>query len=119
MSDLDRDRVIDLTGDWRPHAACRWMAPELFFPAGTTGIAAEEIEAAKAVCGECDVRADCLRFAVSTNQEFGIWGGTTEDERRDLRRHWLRQTARHEALPGSRQLRSPVGASAHPGEATA
>ena len=120
MSDLDVDRVIDLADDWKRRAACHSMAPDLFFPAGTTGAARHEIAAAKAVCSDCEVRSDCLRFAVSTNQEFGIWGGTTEDERRDLRRHWLRRTARYErATLGSRRGRSPLGASAHPGEATA
>jgi len=48
--------LIDLTDDWRQRAACRSMSPELFFPAGTTGIAFEEIMAAKDVCFECEVR---------------------------------------------------------------
>jgi WhiB family redox-sensing transcriptional regulator len=47
-----------------------------------------QIAAAKAVCAGCDVRADCLEFAISTNQEYGIWGGTSEEERRVLRRQW-------------------------------
>jgi WhiB family redox-sensing transcriptional regulator len=123
VSDLDPKRVIDLTDNWRIRAACRSMAPDLFFPAGTSGVAADEIVAAKEVCFGCEVRSDCLQFAVSTNQEFGVWGGTTEDERRDLRRHWLRRTVRQETSvpPGraARGGRTPVGATAHPGEATA
>jgi WhiB family redox-sensing transcriptional regulator len=44
------------------------------------------IAAAKAVCEDCAARAACLEFAVSTNQEYGIWGGMSEEERRDVRR---------------------------------
>ena len=122
MSDLDSMRVIDLTDNWKARAACRSMSPELFFPAGTTGAAFDEITAAKDVCFGCDVRTDCLRFAVSSNQEFGIWGGTTKEERRELRRHWLRRNTQKEPLPTGRRVRetrTPVSATTHPGEATA
>jgi WhiB family transcriptional regulator, redox-sensing transcriptional regulator len=73
---------------WRDQAACRHTDPNLFFPAGSTGLAIEQIEAAKAVCRSCPVQDACLRFAFETNQEAGIWGGTDEDERRRLRRSW-------------------------------
>ena len=46
----------------------------------------EEIEAAKAVCRQCDVREECLQYAIDSNQEYGIWGGLTEEERRYMRR---------------------------------
>ena len=50
---------------------------------------------AKAVCAGCPVRKDCLEFALDTSQEYGIWGGYDEDERRPLRRQWRRsRTAR-------------------------
>ena len=71
---------------WREHAACRHCNPDLFFPAGTTGAAVHEIAAAKAVCVQCPVQSQCLRFALRTGQAYGIWGGTTEDERITLRR---------------------------------
>ena len=71
---------------WRDQAACRHCSPELFFPAGTTGAAVHEIAAAKAVCAACPVQSQCLRFALRTGQAYGIWGGTTEDERVSLRR---------------------------------
>jgi WhiB family redox-sensing transcriptional regulator len=41
------------------------------------------------VCGGCDARQPCLEFALTTNQDSGIWGGTSEEERRKLRRQWL------------------------------
>lgn len=71
---------------WRSAAACRDVDTNLFFPAGDKGPAARQIEAAKAVCRACPVREECLAFAMAFYQEFGIWGGLTEDERRSLRR---------------------------------
>ena len=73
---------------WRDRAACRSSDPNLFFPAGNTGSAIDTIEAAKAVCRSCSVAESCLRFALATNQEDGIWGGRDEVERRRLRRVW-------------------------------
>lgn len=72
--------------DWRDRSLCRDSDPELFFPIGTTGHAIDQIDAAKEVCERCTVQAECLEFALATNQEAGVWGGTTEDERRRLRR---------------------------------
>ena len=78
--------------DWREGAACRDTDPDLFFPVGTTGPAVEQIDSAKAVCTECDAQDDCLDFAIVTNQDSGVWGGTSEEERRVLRRqHVARQ----------------------------
>ena len=74
------------TIDWRTNAACRDTDPELFFPIGTTGPAVDQIESAKEVCVGCLARGDCLDFAIATNQDSGVWGGTTEDERRTIRR---------------------------------
>ena len=71
---------------WRAEALCRDTDPELFFPIGTTGAALAQIEQARAVCRQCPVQADCLDFALTTNQDSGIWGGTSEEERRVLRR---------------------------------
>ena len=77
------------TGAWRNRSLCRDSNPELFFPIGATGPALDQIEAAKEICAECPVRAECLEFALATNQEAGVWGGTTEEERRKLRKAWL------------------------------
>ena len=57
--------------------------PDLFFPTGTTGPAIEQIETAKAVCRSCMVQVVCLEYALD-NDEYGIWGSTTEDERRQI-----------------------------------
>jgi WhiB family transcriptional regulator, redox-sensing transcriptional regulator len=83
-------RTIDWSiEDWRERAACRNTDPDLFFPVGTTGVALDQIDAAKRVCHMCEAQPQCLEFALATNQESGIWGGTSEEERRKLRRAWL------------------------------
>lgn len=76
------------TDHWRADSACRDADLNLFFPAGVTGPAERQIREAKAICAACPVRQTCLSFAIETNQEYGVWGGTTEDERRVLRRAW-------------------------------
>ena len=80
--------------DWRVDAACRDTDPDLFFPVGTTGPAIEQIASAKAVCGECDAQSECLEFALATNQDSGVWGGTSEEERRKLRKQYAARQRR-------------------------
>ena len=74
---------------WREHAECLGSDPDMFFPVGSTGAVLAEIAAAKAVCRSCPVVEECLAYALETNQEAGVWGGTSEEERRRLRRAWL------------------------------
>lgn len=71
---------------WRLQAACIDEDPELFFPVGSTGPALDQTERAKAVCQTCRVVEPCLEWALETNQDAGVWGGLSEDERRSLRR---------------------------------
>lgn len=80
--------------DWRLRAACKDTDPDLFFPIGTTGQAIDQIEAAKGVCRACDALESCLEFALATNQESGVWGGTSEEERRKVRKAWLARQRR-------------------------
>lgn len=74
--------------DWQEAAMCRQADPELFFPIGTTGAAVGETQRAKAVCARCPVQRPCLAYAMTTGQDFGIWGGRDENERRLLHRQW-------------------------------
>jgi WhiB family redox-sensing transcriptional regulator len=72
--------------DWRDHAACSGLDPDLFFPVSASGASRTDIEAARRICQCCPVMTPCLRWALDLGQVSGIWGGTTEEERRALRR---------------------------------
>ena len=65
----------------------------MFFPVGTTGPAADQIEAARAICLQCEVRDQCLEWALATGQDSGVWGATSEEERKTLRRARRREAA--------------------------
>lgn len=95
--------------DWRKRAACRDVDPELFFPAlggGTpTPAALAAIEDAKAVCQRCPVRAECLAWAVDA-LPYGIAGGATEHERRDLA--GARRSARPLPVPATAPRRAAL-----------
>ncbi len=87
MSNLASALALAAADDvWRDHALCRDTDPELFFPVGTTGQALVSQDHAKRVCHECTVQQECLDYALDTNQDSGIWGGLTEEERRSIRR---------------------------------
>lgn len=66
---------------WQDRALCAETDPEAFFPekGGST-------QEAKRVCRGCDVRAECLEYALGNDERFGIWGGLSERERRRLKR---------------------------------
>ncbi|WP_416380828.1 WhiB family transcriptional regulator [Georgenia sp. H159] len=78
--------VLDDLGDegvlgWQERALCAQTDPEAFFPekGGST-------REAKRVCTVCEVRAECLEYALANDERFGIWGGLSERERRKLKR---------------------------------
>ena len=81
----------------------------MFFPIGSTGGALDQIAAAKRVCASCEAMSACLDFALATNQESGVWGGTSEEERRKLRKQWLAARRRSQQAPArlSRPSRPP------------
>ena len=66
---------------WQQHALCAQTDPEAFFPekGGST-------REAKAAAQSCEVRQQCLEYALANDERFGIWGGLSERERRRLRR---------------------------------
>ena len=81
MSDGDASRA------WHGRAACRGPQASVFYPPDT----GEQRDArrwreaqAKAICGQCTVMGRCLEFAVARRETHGIWGGTSETERRVL-----------------------------------
>ena len=66
---------------WQEQANCLGVDPDLFFP--ERGASTRE---AKSVCRSCEVRVECLEYALSHAEKFGIWGGLSERERRRVRR---------------------------------
>src|SRR6516164_7134159 len=79
--------------NWRSAAACRSADPDLFFPVSATGSASRQIARAKKICAGCRVRRECLEFAVAHDQNHGIWGGTTAEDRQRARRRRRRAAA--------------------------
>ncbi len=81
------------SASWESRAACLDCDPDLFFPVALAGPALRQIAQAKAICARCPVRRECLRFALTTHQVHGVWGGTSEEEpqpRRHDRPRWCR-----------------------------
>ncbi len=80
---LPRTEDFDDEGElgWQTDALCAQTDPEAFFPekGGST-------RDAKKVCGACNVRSQCLEYALANDERFGIWGGLSERERRRLRK---------------------------------
>jgi WhiB family redox-sensing transcriptional regulator len=66
---------------WQADSLCAQTDPEAFFPekGGST-------REAKRICSSCEVRSDCLEYALQNDERFGIWGGLSERERRKLRK---------------------------------
>lgn len=76
--------IIDgLLPSWLMGAACKDADPHLFFP--HTG-ENREAASAKAICHQCPVEADCLDWALKTDEQFGIWGGKSQRERARIKR---------------------------------
>jgi WhiB family redox-sensing transcriptional regulator len=71
----------DTEPEWQERALCAQTDPEAFFPekGGST-------REAKKICTGCEVRAECLEYALEHDERFGIWGGLSERERRRLKR---------------------------------
>jgi WhiB family transcriptional regulator, redox-sensing transcriptional regulator len=78
--------------DWLDLAACRGTDTEHFFPISHKSRPGVDVNFALGICMSCPVQQPCLDYAMSMPQTYGIWGGTTEEQRRRLRR-------RHVALP--------------------
>ena len=83
---LRADDLLDLFGldadsRWQDQALCAQVDPEIMYP--EKGVSARP---AKRICASCPVKAECLSYALDHDERFGVWGGTTEHERRLLRR---------------------------------
>lgn len=89
-----------LVNDWMRQAACLDEEPEVFFPPGPTAL--EHINEAKAVCRGCPVISDCLRVALADPTLVGVWGGTSESQRVEIRR--MRRGTRSVSVGATREL---------------
>jgi WhiB family redox-sensing transcriptional regulator len=83
----------NVTTDWRHFAECSKHDPEIWFPIGNTGPALLQIEEATAICRTCPVMQECGQWAFDTDQQSGVWGGLSEDERRAMKRRASRNRA--------------------------
>lgn len=70
----------DTVDDWRSEGLCTQSDPDLFFP--ERGGSSRE---AKRICNDCPVRSMCLDWALNNGERFGVWGGTSERDRRHVR----------------------------------
>ena len=69
--------IAKYEGNWESHAACRDLSSSVFFPER-----GQSSRKAKQVCRGCEVRTECLAFALESRQKYGIWGGLTGEERK-------------------------------------
>ena len=81
LIELLRSAEADPASRWQERANCLGVDPDLFFP--ERGASTRE---AKGVCKGCEVRNECLEYALAHGEKFGIWGGLSERERRRVRR---------------------------------
>lgn len=108
--------VVPPPGDWRKQGLCHNQPhlTALFYPPTEDQPNGWQLpatisgwHAAKALCAQCPVRENCADYAMTTNQDYGVWGGMTTPERRKIRRSWryqnrkrLDQAARQEEFDG-------------------
>lgn len=90
--------------NWPQRGHCRYHDPELFFPIGEGLAFRPQIAEAKSVCRPCPVASECLAWALQSGQDAGIWGGMTEDERRNLKRRETRRLQREKTLASNQPI---------------
>ena len=78
---------------WRKRATCRDMGLSIFFPEEGEGV-----KFAAKICKECPVRRDCLTFAITNNEEYGVWAGTSERGRKQMIRQYKKGTPLEEVM---------------------
>ena len=81
---------MDMDTEWMRRGNCREEPPSLFFPSDGAGV-----DAARRLCATCPVKEPCLEYALRNRIDHGVWGGTSERERRRIlkRRRSLREDA--------------------------
>lgn len=83
--------MSDTEKDWRDEAACLGVEPEIFYPAALRPGSRSHNNEALALCGTCDVRAECLDWAYEINDGWAVLGGLTPRQRAKTRGAWKRK----------------------------
>jgi len=84
---------------WMAEGNCRFEPPATFFPSDGVGV-----EVAKKICETCPVREPCLDYALDNHIDHGVWGGTSERQRRRL----IRERSRRTKAPGTAEPGAPL-----------
>lgn len=108
LADLGTELAGQVANEhWMDDGLCKQVDPELFFveKGGST-------KDAKSICLGCDVRAQCLAYALERNEVFGIWGGLTYPQRRDLKKLAAAATAPSEDEPAATAAKDDDGLAA-------
>jgi WhiB family redox-sensing transcriptional regulator len=87
------DTRAERNNAWMEHGLCRQVPPATFFPNDGVGV-----DHARRICAACPVQSPCLEYALAERIDHGVWGGTSERERRRI----LKQR-RHDAAATSRR----------------
>jgi WhiB family transcriptional regulator, redox-sensing transcriptional regulator len=86
--------------EWREHAACVDVDPELFFPLTASGPSERETAQAVAVCSSCQVRLECLDWSLTQEIVHGVWGGLSEADRTTMLRERRSLATTESAMSG-------------------
>src|SRR5690348_16458568 len=81
--EIVQEIIGGLLPEWLDDANCKGMDPAIFFPDPWAG---QSVAPAKAICAECVVRSECLDWALGHEENDGVWGGTSQRERRRIKR---------------------------------
>jgi WhiB family redox-sensing transcriptional regulator len=92
-----------MSEQWMAKGLCRTEPPSVFFPSDGVGV-----EVARRICADCPVKASCLEYALRNGIDHGVWGGTSERERRRIARRRRIAAAGVEAPTGRAEVRSPA-----------
>ena len=84
---------------WKERALCAQTDPDAFFPDQGGSVAA-----AKRICKQCDVREECLEWALDAGEQFGVWGGLSERERRAVAKERQRKPSMSFGAPTDQEI---------------
>ena len=101
--------ALDNRAERWSRAACSTADPDLFFPISSSGPAVHQAKRAKAICARCEIRQACLDYAIDAGPVQGVWGGTTERERRMLKQRGRRARAHFAQEQATGRVLAPQG----------